>query len=273
MTIAAMLDSPLGDLDSGALKLHRGAASGEVSGARRLFQPLSGNGPGPAALEYLIIGGPPDLAPPSRRGGARNRADRQSRALTVAQVGKLLAAAAHAALLGLPFTRMVTIHWQAAGVPLEAMARATGRFIDLLSKALVRHGCRTAWLWVHEGGAAKGGHCHLLAHIPAALVAVVARLQKGWLRSITGRPYRRGVILSRPIGGRLGLEVSNPALHAANVEAAVGYVLKGAEPRAAVRFGLQRLEPGGLVIGKRCGASENINTTAQRKYRGSNGQA
>ncbi len=158
------------------------------------------------------------------------------------------------------------MHWQAAGVPLEGMARATGRFTDLLAKALARHGSATAWLWVHENGDTKGGHCHLLAHVPADHVAVITGLQRGWLRRITGKPYRARVIHSRPIGGRLGLESGNPELHALNLEVAFAYILKGAGPEAASRFALERLEPGGRIIGKRCGASQNIGMKARRTY-------
>jgi len=66
---------------------------------------------------------------------------------------------------------MVTIHWEASGVPLFGMAAATGRFIDLLAKLVARHGDCTAWLWTHENGPGKGGHCHLLVNVPAVLVA------------------------------------------------------------------------------------------------------
>jgi hypothetical protein len=153
----------------------------------------------------------------------------------------------------------------AAGVPLHQMAAATGRFIDLLTKALARHGSRTAWIWVHENGHGKGGHCHLLVHVPAALVQCVSGLQKGWLRRITGRPYRARVILSRPLGGRLGLEASNPELHAFNAFAALGYILKGADEAAAAQFQLDRLEPGGRVIGRRCSTSQNIGAKARTR--------
>jgi hypothetical protein len=187
-----------------------------------------------------------------------------SHELTVAQIANLKAAERQSNIIGLPFTRMITIHWEAAGVPLTGMAKATGRFIGLLTKALARHGSPTAWLWVHENGDGKGGHCHLLAHVPAALVPIVAGLQRGWLRRITGQPYRARVIHSKPIGGRLGLEAGNPDLHAINVDAALAYVLKGASPRAASQFGLNRLEPGGRIIGKRCGTSQNIGAKARR---------
>lgn len=202
------------------------------------------------------------------RGGARNHAGRESHALTAAQIGNLTAAERHAEKIGLPFTRMISIHWEAAGVPLAGMAKATYRFTDLMTKALARHGSGAAWLWTHENvpgnGHDKGGHCHLLAHVPAGLVSRLTVLQRGWLRRIIGQPYRAGVIRSKPIGGRLGLETGNPALHAVNLEVALAYVLKGASPEAAAQFGLERLEPGGRIIGKRCSTSQNIGATARK---------
>lgn len=150
-------------------------------------------------------------------------------------------------------------------MPLASMARATGYFIDLLTKALARHGSGTAWLWTHENGEDKGGHCHILVHVPATLVPLVTGLQKGWLRRITGKPYRSRVIHSRPIGGRLGLEIGNPDLHAVNLEEALCYVLKGASEAAAARFSLERLEPGGRIVGKRCATSQNIGAKARKR--------
>jgi hypothetical protein len=251
------------------LKLHREAAFGEVSIATAgpSFQENEGlerNGAA-LAIKYLTLGDAAHLAKGTGRGGARNRADRVSDALTAKQVGNLLAAASHAEAIGLPLNRMISIHWESAGVPLVGMAMATGRFTDLLGKALARHGYVTAWLWTHENGAGKGGHCHFLVHVPPHLVSVLAGLQKRWLKAITGKPYRARVILSKPIGGRLGLEASNPDLYAANLEAALSYVLKGANAEAVRRFNLTRLESGGRVIGKRCGTSENIGATARSK--------
>lgn len=245
-----------------ALKLHRRATFGEVSNAT-CANILPDNRPLPqrgtaVAINYLRLGVAPHLPCSTGRGGARNRASRESHELSTAQVANLIAATRHADTIGLPFTRMITIHWQAAGLPLDHMAKATGRFIDLLSKAVARHGGAIAWLWVHENGHGKGGHCHLLAHVPAPLVQRLTTLQKGWLRRITGHPYRARVIRSKPIGGRLGLEDSNSELHAANARAALAYVLKGASPAAAARFSLELLQPGGRIIGKRCSTSQNI---------------
>jgi hypothetical protein len=272
MIAAAMPKTPQSARHGGALKLHRDCGFGEVSIAP--LQPQSPANPpivrtGTAlAINYLTSGVAALFPSSTGWGGARNRADRVSHALTVAQIGNLKAAERHAEKIGLPFTRMISIHWQAAGVPLAGMAKATGRFTDLMAKALARHGSGTAWLWVHENvpgnGHDKGGHCHLLAHVPADLVSRLTALQRGWLRRITGQPYQARVIHSKPIGGRLGLEAGNPDLHAVNLKAALAYVLKGANPEAASQFGLERLEPGGRIIGKRCGTSQNIGAKARK---------
>jgi hypothetical protein len=267
MNRSAISENATPGTDGWPLKLHREETFGEVSSRPALSTngkkaPYSEAGT-TLAISYLSLGVPALSASSTGRGGARNRADRQSHALTTGQTAHLKAAERHAAAIGLPFTRMLTIHWEAAGVPLEGMAKATGRFVDLMSKVLARHGSKTAWLWVHENGDRKGGHCHLLAHVPAELVAMVSRLQRGWLRRISGQPYRRRVIHSKPIGGRLGLETGNPELHAVNLQAALAYVLKGASAEAAAQFGLERLEPGGRVIGKRCGTSQNIGAKAR----------
>ncbi len=256
---------------SRALELHRDQGFGEVS-------KLTSNLQNPERLRFSHFGTPPEIdnlitgaavvsTSSHSRGRARNRADRPSDALTAAQICNLMAAERHARQIGLPFNRMITIHWQAAGLQLEDMVRATGRFIDLLTKALVRHGSKTAWLFVHENAAGtgheKGGHVHLLTHIPADRVPTIKRLQMRWLKQITGRPYRQKVIRSRPIGGRLGLEASNPELYLVNAQQALAYLLKGAAPEAAAQFGLLRQKAGGRVLGKRVGTSQNIGMKAR----------
>jgi len=79
------------------------------------------------------------------------------------------------------------------------------------------------------------------------------------------------VIHSKPIGGRLGLEAGNPDLHAVNLEAALAYVLKGASHQAASQFGLDRLEAGGRVIGKRFQSYLSPPETAGRSSRKTSG--
>ncbi len=272
MKSAAMVEQRYCHSHGGAFETSPKRGNGEVSLARppiengrKLTYSAGGTLP---AVDSLTLGVPADLPQRSGRGGARIRSNRESHALTAPQIANLRAAERHSVRIGLPFTRMITIHWETAGVPLSGMVKATGRFTDLLSKLLARHGSRSAWLWVMENGENKGGHCHMLAHVPADLVAALTAHQRRWLHSITGRPYRSRVIHSKPIGGRLGLEVGNPELHAANVTAALSYLAKGASREAASQFGLERLEPGGRVIGKRCSASQNINRKARREAAG-----
>jgi hypothetical protein len=42
------------------------------------------------------------------------------------------------------------------------------------------------------------------------------------------------------------------------------YVLKGADDAARERLGIRREEPGGVIVGKRCGVSQNIGPEARR---------
>lgn len=268
MSVAAMIEKPSRAVHGGSFETSPNPKNGEDSKApptpltpHKL--PISGTGTA-VAISYLRLGGAAHLPCSTGRGGARNRADRESDALTAIQIANLEAADRHARAIGLPFTRMITIHWQAAGVALADMVKATGRFLDLLTKALARNETKTAWLWTLENGDRKGGHCHLLVHVPAVLVSKLTRLQKGWLKRISGRDYVKGVIHSKPIGGWLGLEIGNPELHAVNLAVALGYVLKGANAEAAEQFNLARLEAGGRIIGKRCGTSQNIGAKARK---------
>ena len=258
---SAMRIAPNSATHGRRLKLHRVPGFGEVSnmaGKVQVFEkpPIPAAGTD-VALNYLSIG--------VGRGGAHNRAERESYELSARHLANLAAAAHYATDIGLPLTRLITIHWQAAGIPLECMAAATGCFIDLLTKALARHGSKTAGLWVHENGHGKGGHCHLLVHVRAADVPIITRLQMGWLRRITAQRYHRRVIRGDPIGRKLGLDTSNPALWAENAATTLGYLLKGIDPDAPVAASLVRLQPGGRVIGKRCGTSQNIGRKARRE--------
>ena len=269
MRVAAMTKTPSRALHGGGFETSPHPQNGEVSKAPLMPQTPHKSGvfnSGTAvAFSYLRLGVAGHLPCSTSRGGARNRADRESYALTTAHIANLKAAERHARAIGLPFTRMITIHWQAAGVAFSDMVKATGRFIDMLTKWLARHKCKSAWLWVNENGLNKGYHCHLLVHIPASLVSRLTGLQKGWLRLITGNKYKTGAIHSKPVGGRLGLESSNPALYWPNIQKAFGYVCKGAPQAVLDAHRIDRLhQPGGRIIGKRCSTSQNIGAKARK---------
>ncbi len=269
--VAAVLKGAAPTHGGTALKLHPSLRRGEVSNAEASRQAIANTqasaiGTGFAVITSIRVPRPDCDTQAGRRGGARNRADRVSHHLTAAQVMGLMAAARHAGVIGLPLNRMTTIHWERAGVPLSRMAWATGRYTDLLTRWARRHGCALTWLYVHENGPGKGAHCHLLLHIPAALVKALTGQQRAILRRITGRAYRANVIASRPVGGKLGIENSAPDTHGANLAKALHYLTKGADDDAVAALGLYRLDGGGRVIGKRCGTSQNIGAKARKGH-------
>lgn len=196
-------------------------------------------------------------------GGARNSGSRTSDALTEKQSKKIIAAAQRAVRAGLPLNRHLTIHWEAAGVPDCRAAWATARFLTLARDWLRKRGAPFAWAWVRENGDGKGGHVHILLHCRPELARSFAAMQRRWLRRVTSRPYRARVIRTARIGGTLTAAETAPAVYAENLAAVVGYLLKGASPEAARSLGLERLEPGGRVTGKRAATSENIGKAAR----------
>lgn len=200
----------------------------------------------------------PGIPPVGSWGGARNSACRTSASLTEKQVELLAGAAAFAHRIGLPLNRHVTLHWQHAGIADDVAALATTAFLKLLLDSIRKSGGDGAALWARENGDGKGSHAHIIAHVPAAQLGMVKRLQRRWVRKATGQPYRAGTLHGRPVaGGSPG-----DARYHANLEAVVRYVVKGADTDAARLHGLTRLEPGGAVIGKRCGTTQNIGRAA-----------
>lgn len=200
------------------------------------------------------------------RGGARNSAGRESYYLDARQVGELIEAAKQATQIGCPLNRFISIHWELAGIESWEMPRATRAFTDRLRKTLKRHGSETAWVYVHENSCGTGWHCHFLAHVPPHLITHVQRLQRGWIKAITGQSYRKGVISSSAVGRRVGLETSNPELWSVNMVETLGYMLKAANDEARRKYGLSRPPQRGMIVGKRCGTSQNIGQSARSKY-------
>ena len=112
-----------------------------------------------------------------------------------------------------------------------------------------------------EGHGLKGSHVHILAHVPPG--CDWGRMQRRWLRRIAGRPYQSGAVRTRRIGGSEKAWQSNPGGYAANLEAVVGYVLKGADAATAAALGINRWGEGGRVTGKRAATSQNIAQAAR----------
>jgi len=203
-------------------------------------------------------------SPERRWGGKRNSAARTSESLSLNQAANIIATAKYAAAISLPLNRHLTIHWEQAGIPDERAAWATGRFLKLAGDWIAKRGGRIAWAWVRENGDGKGSHVHILIHVPAG--ARLGDLQRRWLRTITGRAYKRSTIETRRIGGTAGAARAAPAHYQLNLSAVVGYVLKGVGAATAVTLCLERHDEGGQIVGKRAATSQNIGRAARSTH-------
>lgn len=199
------------------------------------------------------------------RGGARNRADRQSSALSLAAAAGLIDATAFALSVGLGFNRFVTIHWAAGGVSDDLAA--TARWLKLAGDWIRSCGGQFAYIWIRETGPAKGAHVHILLHLPPDLAAGFNRRQRGW-QTACGARWSGKVRYSRPIGRNLrhyAMGEIDGQSYEANLAETLDYVLKGADDAARERLCIVHSEPGGVIVGKRCGVSQNIGPEARRR--------
>lgn len=193
-------------------------------------------------------------------GGARNSALRTSYYLTVGQCLGLLEAADHAARIGLPFNRHWTVHYEKAGISEADAMRFVRRLLKLANDYARRHGGRLAAIWCRESGKGKGGHVHIVLHLPADLP--LAGKTRRWV-GLAGGKCRRSVSVVRSIAGNLKAAEHGGAHYQRNVAIVRQYALKGASKDAGEALGLDCFGIGGLIVGKRCGWTENIGKAAR----------
>lgn len=195
-------------------------------------------------------------------GGARNRADRVSSYLTLRQCQAMLEAAEFSVAVKMRFNRHWTVHYERAGIAEADAVRFIGRLLKLLRDYARRHRATFAAIWVREGGEGKGGHVHILLHLPAGL-SLKGRTRL-WVR-LAGGACRKGVSHIRAVAGRLGAAESGGEHYAANVATVRDYLMKGAHPDARQALGLDREAEGGAIVGKRCGWTQNIGKSGRSK--------
>ena len=194
-------------------------------------------------------------------GGARNRADRTSEYLTRRQCVGLIAAARRAESIGLPFNRHWTIHYERAGVAEIDAARFIGRLLKLAGDYARRHHNKIAATWVRENGDGKGGHVHMLLHLAAGLN--LRGRTSHWVRLAGGTRCAR-VSRVRSIGHSLRSADNGGEDYQHNAGAVLAYILKGADAETGAALGLERYGERGLIVGKRCGRTQNIGQRAAR---------
>lgn len=199
-------------------------------------------------------------------GGSRNRADRVSDSLSLIKAKQIIAAAYQAKNISTPFNLFLTVHWTRAALSDAQAAKATGDLIKYISDWMRTKGVKATWAWVREndyGDGSKGSHVHIMLHCPASLP--IAKHFRRWLRKVTGRPYRKGVIKTERIGSTLNAYATSPALYAENLDRVIAYCVKGVTPADALTLSLPKQQDGGRIIGKRCSISQNLNKPVDAK--------
>lgn len=187
-----------------------------------------------------------------QRGGAHNRADRQSWHLTEQQCRQLIDAVNRAEAAGLPFNRYITILWERAGTHSTLNARITGAFIKRAADWLRPYGYRLAWAWVQENSVRNGAHVHMLLHVPPELDPLFRVMPLRWVKLALPGSYKRGTIETQRIAGANALPVST-VFYRANRDRKVGYMLKGCTATVGASLGLSRRGEASFITGKRLG--------------------
>ena len=152
--------------------------------------------------------------------------------------------------------------------------RATGSFLESMSDNLRSLGSAKAFLWSLETGLTYGVHVHILIHVHPTLARKVSRFQRRWLGT-AGATFKKGIILSRPVGARLSLCLpgrDENRSYEHNLAVAVEYVLKNVNQAARAAFPNRFKECSGLIYGKRCGTSQNIGRSARAGRVGTGGR-
>ncbi len=189
-------------------------------------------------------------------GGARNRRGRITEALRQEHSEGIFRAIAIAELKGMPLNRFWTVNYEWAGIDDSEAAAFIGRLLAQCHRYARARGGVFAAVWVREIGATNGGHVHIALHFPAGWKLSGPKVRK-WINAAGGE-YSAKVSDMRPIGGRLDCARSNPGHYWANAEAMGNYMVKGSADAVAVELGLVTRKPGGRIIGKRWGRTQNL---------------
>ena len=174
----------------------------------------------------------------------------------------MIEAANFAERIGLEFNRHWTVHYEMAGIAESDGTRFVGRLLALVGKHVRRAEGKLAAVWAREGGEGKGGHVHILLHVPQGVT--LRNRTRRWIKAAGGRPVRQ-VSRVRTIGGTLANAKVGSASYRVNADAVLAYLSKGASEETGRTLALPRSGEGGPVIGKRCGWTQNIGHAARAR--------
>ena len=186
--------------------------------------------------------------------------------LSTVQVRLIQNAVNHADRIGLPLNRMITVDWTLAGLTNPQASRQ--HLLGLIYDWMRSRGHASAHVWVMENGPRHGLHSHILMHVPTSLRKDFNRLFRSWRKQV-GIPWKRHVLHSRHIGltANAAFAKGERASYLHNTQVATAYILKAASASArrsgSLGSGRRQFSE---VMGKRCGTSRNLGTSAIRSF-------
>ena len=155
---------------------------------------------------------------------------------------------------------MVTIQWNLTKTGKDHFAELRNqRFCRWLRTRCEQLGISIAPHYVY---AREKNHVHWLVHVPEQLVAEFKDLVPRWITSLEHKgtgPRKRAENHDQAPAGAVKIETVR------NSVAARKYLLKGIGPQDAFRFGIKRVEPQGVVVGRRTGVSRTLGRAARER--------
>ena len=185
---------------------------------------------------------------------------RASKRITMRHASNMMLAIRFAREIGRPLIAHATIHWAGTKVGDDPDGRRFAKVREGLDKWLQRAGIPNglSCVWVRErrsGGLAEIEHSHMLFHLPH--------------RYKTGRKYDQIVHALERLIDRHGeanyLDCTLKLTFPANPNGV--YLLKGGGPDIWRKYAVPFIwhEPQGLIVGKRCGTTENLGSKARKQ--------
>ena len=162
----------------------------------------------------------------------------------------------------MPFNRHWTVHYERAGIAETDATRFIGHLLKLIRDFARNKIGRFSAIWVRESGDGKGGHVHILMHLPIG--ADLTGRTRRWV-NLAGGKCRSKVSRVRSIGGSLATAESGGQHYRNNAQVVQQYILKGASRDAGEALDLPRYGERGHIVGKRCGRTQNIGLAARKR--------
>jgi len=193
------------------------------------------------------------------------RSDRKSSLLEANQGDKIWRARLHAEQIGQPLNALLTIRWEALGGD-ETVQERNSRLLICARHWLGRCDQDLAAVWVIERGTLGSLHVHNLINVPRHLLAGFKDMLPRWTGA-PAMPKDQWPVKHRQKQHVLGYgqdgiwHFERLYDHGTKV---MRYMLKGS-PYLGHRYGIQYRDQG-VVIGKRCGTSNNLGPKARGRY-------